>query len=110
MTDRPRHVFIGVPTRFRVVFTNKDTGALITGSTDGTVELFDDTDGSLIVTLNLTEEPGSGGTYSVSVPYNQTGLVDGAAGHFELFITGGTGFELTITGRVIYRSLTDDGK
>jgi hypothetical protein len=91
------------------VFTNADTKAVITGSTNGTVTLFDDTDNSLIVTLNLVEES-SLGTYSVAVPYNQSGLVEGGAGHFVLFITGGAGFELTITGRCIYRSLTDDGK
>ena len=109
MTDRPRIVLIGTPTRFRLKFINSDTKAVITGSTDGTVKLFDDTDNSLIVTLNLVEES-TNGTYSVNVPFDQTGLADGAPGHFELFITGGAGFELTITGRVVYRSLTDDGK
>jgi hypothetical protein len=112
MTDRPRIVLIGVPTRFKVRFTNADTHAIITGSTDGTVKLYDDDNSppSLITTLALVEEVTPRGTYSVNVPFDQLGLVDGGSGHFVLFITGGAGFELTITGRCVYRSLTDDGK
>lgn len=111
MTDRPRLVYIGVPTRFRIKgFKNKETGALLTGIATGTLKLYDDSSSAqvLLATINFVEDT-QVGDYSAIVPAAQAGLVDGAPGRFIIEISGGSGFETRVTGRCNYRSFTDDG-
>jgi len=110
-TDRPRQIFVGSPTEVRINYRNAKTKVPFLAVTGGTLKIFDDIDETqaLLATLNLAEDVSIPGDYVATVPFDQSGLVDGATGRFLIEISAASGFEVKLQGRCSFITLTDTG-
>jgi len=110
MADRPRHVWIGTDTPFVLEeFKNEDTGQLITDGT-GTCKIYNDTNNSLIDTINLVEDASAPGNYEALIPDTQAGLSEGLPLRLQFEITGGAGLSYRMDAKAVAMVKKDDGR
>lgn len=116
MADRPRTVWIGTDTPFVLEeFRNDKTGQLLTGIGDGTLKIYSEVDGALIVPIGMLEVGDTPGSYEALVPAILQGilgndlLVEGMPLRLQFDISGGAGLSFRLDARAIARVKKDDG-